>query len=123
MRGAANGFCRFALHWRRRCGADVHHLTLLLLRVEGGLIKAAAFAAGAMTVRLLQMILFGYVFATTNNLAVRPGPISSPRRCCSWLVSSCYHRRDRMARGRRSRRTAAKVDDAVSRVSALRRLV
>ena len=65
-------------------------LTLLLLRVEGGLIKAAAFAAGAMTVRLLQMILFGYVFATGDDAGGEAGPpISSPRRCCWWLVSSC----------------------------------
>lgn len=49
-------------------------LTLLLLRVEGGLIKAAAFAAGAMTVRLLQMILFGYVFATADGAGGEAGP-------------------------------------------------
>jgi len=36
--------------------------TLLLLRSEGGVAKAAAFAAGAMTVRVLQGILFGFVF-------------------------------------------------------------
>jgi hypothetical protein len=32
------------------------------LRSKGGVIKAAAFAAGATTVRVLQYILFGYVF-------------------------------------------------------------
>jgi Sap, sulfolipid-1-addressing protein len=37
-------------------------MTLLLLRSEGGLIKAVAFASGAITVRVLQFILFGYVF-------------------------------------------------------------
>ena len=36
--------------------------TLLLLRSEGGVVKAAGFAAGAMTVRVSQGILFGYVF-------------------------------------------------------------
>ena len=35
---------------------------LLMLRGEGGVLKAAAFAAGATTTRLLQGILFGYVF-------------------------------------------------------------
>jgi len=34
---------------------------LLLVRGEGGVLKAAAFAAGAMMLRLLQGILFGYV--------------------------------------------------------------
>jgi len=34
---------------------------LLLLRGPGGVLKATAFAAGAMTVRVLQGILFGYV--------------------------------------------------------------
>jgi hypothetical protein len=36
--------------------------TLLLLRSEGGVAKAAGFAAGAMTVRVVQGILFGHVF-------------------------------------------------------------
>src|SRR5271165_3801049 len=34
---------------------------LLLVRGEGGVLKAAAFAAGAMMLRVLQFILFGYV--------------------------------------------------------------
>jgi hypothetical protein len=34
---------------------------LLLVRGEGGVLKAVAFAAGAITVRVLQGILFGYV--------------------------------------------------------------
>ena len=41
--------------------------TLLLLRSEGGILKAAAFAAGAMTVRVSQGILFGYVFDTAAD--------------------------------------------------------
>jgi len=37
-------------------------MALFLLRGEGGLLKAAAFAAGAMTVRVVQGVLFGFVF-------------------------------------------------------------
>jgi len=37
-------------------------MVLFLLRSKGGLLKAAAFAAGAIIVRLAQGILFGYVF-------------------------------------------------------------
>jgi hypothetical protein len=37
-------------------------MVLFLLRSESGLLKAAAFAAGAIIVRLAQGILFGYVF-------------------------------------------------------------
>ncbi len=37
-------------------------VTLLLLRSEHGVFKAAAFAAGAITVRLLQFALFNHVF-------------------------------------------------------------
>jgi hypothetical protein len=37
-------------------------MVLFLLRSEGGLLKAAVFAAGAIIVRLVQGILFGYVF-------------------------------------------------------------
>lgn len=40
-------------------------MSLLLLRGAGGMRKATAFAAGAMAVRLLQGILFGFVFGTT----------------------------------------------------------
>ncbi len=39
-------------------------MSLLLLRGTGGMRKATAFAAGAMGVRILQGILFGYVFGT-----------------------------------------------------------
>jgi hypothetical protein len=37
-------------------------LVLFLLRSEGGLRKATAFVAGATTVRLIQGVLFGFVF-------------------------------------------------------------
>jgi Sap, sulfolipid-1-addressing protein len=37
-------------------------MVLFLLRSKGGLLEAAAFAAGAIIVRLAQGILFGYVF-------------------------------------------------------------
>jgi len=37
-------------------------MVLFLLRSEAGLLKAAAFAAGAILVRLVQGMLFGYVF-------------------------------------------------------------
>lgn len=42
-------------------------ITLFLLRSEGGLVKAALFAAGAVCVRLLQGILFGYVFGAAQD--------------------------------------------------------
>jgi hypothetical protein len=42
-------------------------LTLFLLRGEGGVRKALAFAAGAMTVRLVQGVLFGYVFGAAAD--------------------------------------------------------
>jgi hypothetical protein len=42
-------------------------LALFLLRGEGGVRKALAFAAGAMTVRLVQGILFGYVFGAATD--------------------------------------------------------
>ena len=42
-------------------------IALFLLRGEGGVRKAFAFAAGAMTVRLVQGILFGYVFGTAAD--------------------------------------------------------
>ncbi len=44
-------------------------MVLLLLRSEGGVARAAAFAAGAMTLRVLQGILFGYVFRATADAA------------------------------------------------------
>ena len=43
-------------------------IALFLLRGEGGVRKALAFAAGAMTVRLVQGILFGYVFGTAADV-------------------------------------------------------
>jgi len=39
-------------------------MTLFLLRGQGGLAKASAFVAGAVGVRLLQGILFGFVFGS-----------------------------------------------------------
>jgi putative Mn2+ efflux pump MntP len=42
-------------------------MALFLLRGEGGVRKALAFAAGAMTVRLVQGVLFGYVFGTAAD--------------------------------------------------------
>ena len=42
-------------------------IALFLLRGEGGVRKALAFAAGAMTVRLVQGVLFGYVFGTAAD--------------------------------------------------------
>ena len=42
-------------------------LALFLLRGEGGVRKALAFAAGALLVRLVQGVLFGYVFGTAAD--------------------------------------------------------
>ena len=42
-------------------------IALFLLRGEGGVRKALAFAAGAMTVRLVQGVLFGYVFGAAAD--------------------------------------------------------
>ena len=44
-------------------------MSLLLLRGAGGLHKAIAFAAGAMAVRVLQGILFGYVFGAATDVS------------------------------------------------------
>ena len=52
-------------------------MVLFLLRSEGGLLKAAAFAAGAIIVRLVQGILFGYVFGKSAD---SPPLASSARR-------------------------------------------
>jgi hypothetical protein len=49
-------------------------MVLFLLRSEGGLLKAAAFGAGAIIVRLAQGILFGYVF---NKAAEASGDTGS----------------------------------------------
>jgi hypothetical protein len=49
-------------------------IALLLLRGESGSIKATAFAGGAMTVRLLQGVLFGYIFATAEDAGGEAGP-------------------------------------------------
>jgi hypothetical protein len=42
-------------------------LTLLLLRGQGGVAKAAAFAAGAMGVRVVQGIVFGAIFSAAED--------------------------------------------------------
>ena len=42
-------------------------LALFLLRGEGGVRKALAFAAGALLVRLVQGVIFGYVFDTAAD--------------------------------------------------------
>jgi hypothetical protein len=42
-------------------------IALFLLRGGGGVRKALAFAAGAMTVRLVQGVLFGYVFGAAAD--------------------------------------------------------
>jgi hypothetical protein len=53
-------------------------LALFLLRSEGGLLKATAFAAGATTVRLIQGVLFGFVFgAAADDGDGGPGLIAS----------------------------------------------
>jgi hypothetical protein len=48
-------------------------MTLFLLRGKGGVRKALAFATGAMTVRLLQGVLFGYVFGTAADASGESG--------------------------------------------------
>jgi hypothetical protein len=49
-------------------------VTLLLLRGEGGLIKAGAFAMGAITVRLAQGIVFGTIFVSAEKAGGEAGP-------------------------------------------------
>ena len=48
-------------------------MALFLLRGEGGLLKAAAFAAGAMTARVVQGILFGFVFSEATDASGEGG--------------------------------------------------
>jgi len=48
-------------------------LALFLLRGEGGVRKALAFAAGAMTVRLVQGVLFGFVFSEASDASGEGG--------------------------------------------------
>ena len=48
-------------------------MALFLLRGEGGVLKAAAFAVGAMMVRLVQGILFGFVFAEAADASGESG--------------------------------------------------
>src|SRR5215467_6168455 len=42
-------------------------VSLILLRSRDGVVKATAFVVGAMTVRTMQFILFGYVFGVALN--------------------------------------------------------
>ena len=48
-------------------------MALFLLRGEGGLLKAAAFAAGAMTARVVQGILFGFIFGEATDASGEAG--------------------------------------------------
>ena len=48
-------------------------MALFLLRGKGGVLKGAAFAAGAMTVRLVQGVLFGFVFGTAADASGESG--------------------------------------------------
>jgi len=48
-------------------------LALFLLRGKGGVRKALAFAAGAMTVRLVQGVLFGFVFSEASDASGEGG--------------------------------------------------
>jgi hypothetical protein len=48
-------------------------MVLFLLRSEGGLLKAAAFAGGAIVVRLVQGVLFGYVFGASAEASSESG--------------------------------------------------
>ena len=48
-------------------------MALFLLRGKGGVLKAAAFAAGAMTVRLVQGVLFGFVFSEATDASGEGG--------------------------------------------------
>jgi hypothetical protein len=52
-------------------------ITLFLLRGEGGLLKASAFVAGAVGVRLLQGLLFGFVFGSDDAAGDRAGTIKA----------------------------------------------
>jgi hypothetical protein len=52
-------------------------MTLFLLRGEGGLLKASAFVAGAVGVRLLQGVLFGLVLGSDEAGADRSGVIKA----------------------------------------------
>jgi len=48
-------------------------MALFLLRGEGGVLKAAAFAAGAMTARVVQGVLFGFVFGEATDTSGESG--------------------------------------------------
>jgi hypothetical protein len=48
-------------------------IALFLLRGKGGLLKAAVFAAGAMTVRVVQGVLFGFIFSEATDASGEGG--------------------------------------------------
>jgi hypothetical protein len=48
-------------------------IVLFLIQSEGGLLKAAAFAAGGIGVRLLQGVLFGYIFGASKEASSESG--------------------------------------------------
>ena len=52
-------------------------MTLFLLRGEGGLAKASAFIAGAVSVRLLQGVFFGFVLGSDEAGVDRSGVIKA----------------------------------------------
>lgn len=51
-------------------------IVLLLLRGQGGLVKASAFAGGMVVVRLAQGIVFGSIFTASANAGANTGPSS-----------------------------------------------
>jgi hypothetical protein len=52
-------------------------ISLLLLRGQGGVTRAAAFSAGAMTVRVVVGLLFGFVLGGSADADARSGVIKS----------------------------------------------
>jgi putative Mn2+ efflux pump MntP len=57
-------------------------IVLLLLQGEGGLRKASVFVAGAVAIRLVQGVLFGYVIGA----AIATSPEEAPRLIASTLL-------------------------------------
>ena len=48
-------------------------IVLFLLHSKGGLLKAALFVAGAITVRLVQGVLFGFLFGASGKASTESG--------------------------------------------------
>ena len=92
-------------------------LALFLLRGEGGILKALAFAAGAMTVRLVQGVIFGYVFDTAADTYGESGSnlITSTLLLVVGIVMLISAAQE-VAQRRGSRRAAAQVDGDPRRV-------